>query len=95
MRIRGLKVFAELMSEEEDDVSSRRIEGKRSGEISNAFEIERVRGREFNSVERGPRHVDAMDGVQVSELLKGGGFGLVIGGFDFAADLVEGFGDEG
>jgi hypothetical protein len=46
-------------------------------------------------VKGGPRNVDAMERVKVSKLLKSGGLCLQVGGFDFTADLVDGFRDEG
>lgn len=46
-------------------------------------------------MEGGEGHVDVVEGVEVGEFEEGGGFGVEVGGFEFAADLVQIFGDEG
>lgn len=71
----GGKVFAELISQEEEDVGGR-TEGKGCGEVTGFF-VEKIGGGgEFYGVEGGPRHVDAVEGVEISEFLDGSGFGL-------------------
>lgn len=77
------------MSEEEDNVSGRRVEGEGGGEISYTFVRVGGRGRELDGVESGPRHIGAIEGVEIGELLEGGGLRLGVGGFDLAADLIE------
>lgn len=52
-------------------------------------------GGELDGVEGGPRHVDAVEGVEVGELLEGGGLRLRVVGFDLAADHVDRLGNEG
>lgn len=89
MDISGGEILAELVREEEDDVSSGGVEGEGGGEVGDALLRVGGRGGELDGVEGGPRHVAAVEGVEVGEFLKRGGFGLGVGGFDLAADLVE------
>lgn len=83
------------MREEEDDVGGGGVEGEVGGEVGGALVGVGGGGGELNGVEGGPRHVDAVEGVEVGEFLKGGGLGLGVRGFDFAADLVDRSGEEG
>ena len=46
-------------------------------------------------MEARPRHVDGVHSGEVGEFLEGDGFGVLVGGFDLAADLLRGIGDEG
>lgn len=52
-------------------------------------------GHDLDDVEGGPGHVVVVEGGEVGELVEGGGFGMGVRGFELAADLVEGLGDEG
>lgn len=64
MRVGRGKVFSELMSEEEDDISGL-VEGEGGGEIRDAFGVEIGGGGKLDGMESGPRHVDAMEGVEI------------------------------
>jgi len=63
--------------------------------VTNPLVRELGGGHDLDDVEGGPGHVDAVHGGEIRELLERGGFGLLIGGFDLAADLLRGLGDEG
>lgn len=69
------EVFAELIGEEEEDLGGR-TEGKGRGQVTGFFMGERRGGGEFYGVEGGPGHVEAVQGVEVSEFLESSGFGL-------------------
>lgn len=77
------------MSEEEDNVGGGRVEGEGGREVSDALLRVGGGGRELDGVESGPRHVGAMEGVEVGEFLKRGGLRLWVSGFNLASDLVE------
>ena len=42
----------------------------------------------------GPRHIEAVEGAEVGQLLQSDGLGVEIGGLNLAAYVVSGFGDE-
>lgn len=87
------KVLAELVGDEEDDVSAV-VEGEGSGEVGNLLEGEARETHGLDDVEGGPGHVEAVEGVEVGELVEGGGLGVGVGGLDLASDLVQGLGEE-
>lgn len=79
-----------------DQENYRRVVVERLGDgVVPDFLVEELGGRhDFHGVEGGERHVDAVEGGEVAELLKGGGFGGEVSGFDLPANLFDGFGNE-
>lgn len=95
MGIRRGEILAQLVSEEEDNVCGGGVEGEGGGEVGDALMGVGGGGRELDGMEGGPRHVSAVEGVEVGQFLEGSGLGLRVCGFDLAADLIDRFGDEG
>lgn len=57
--------------------------------------VGKPRGRDdFHCVKGCPRHIHAVEGTEVGELLESSSFGGQVGGLDLAPDFVEGFGNE-
>jgi len=71
------------------------VEGLRRGVVTDPLVRELGGGHDLDHVEAGPGHVDGVHGGEVREFVEGGGFGVLVGGFDLAADLLRGLGDEG
>lgn len=92
-RVGGVEVLTKLMSREEGDISSS-VEGVRRGVVSDLLVGEGGGAHELDNMESSTRHIEAVEGAEVSELLEGDGLGVEIGRLDLPADVVSGFGDE-
>lgn len=94
MVVGGGEIFPELVCDEEENGGGV-VKGERSGVVTDSLLREARRGDYLDDVEGSPGHVEAVDGGEVGEFFESGGFGLGVGGLDFATDLVHCLGDEG
>lgn len=88
----AIEIFAELVGDEKEDIGGG-VEGEGGGQIGD-FLVAEARGAEkLHHREGGERHVDGVEGGEVSEFLEGDGFRCSVRRPKLSPDLIEGFRD--